>query len=136
MDEARRDFGKRIENKTPLGDGRMGNCQIMLMYNEMMIEKDVKVDGSWTPANRSDPPQRILDGQQGFQQINGGKNRFQLAGAVEKIPLINITYRGGFIKRRDPGNTCFRESVNQCQGLFNLSITITEIATETKEHCQ
>ena len=79
---------KRLQNKRALMHARMRQGEAGVVALQIVIEQDVQIEGSGTVAVFAHPSVRMLNFEQGFEQVLRGQVCFYLSHRVDEIRLV------------------------------------------------
>lgn len=128
MDKASVNFSQGDENELTLLDQRMGDLEFLRPNLFIIKEKNIKVNGSGSPANRFLSTQLRFNSLQSSKQLKGFQFRFDFYHAVDEPVLIDVTKGFCFEK----GRFCEKLILVSLQDFGDRSFTSTDFMAEIR----
>ena len=70
----------------------------MIAALQVVVHKDVEIEGSGTVAMFAHPSMMVLDIEQGFEQLVWGQASFDQRHGVDEIRLVQSAHWGGAVE--------------------------------------
>ncbi len=123
--------GEREEDKTALGQARMGDGKARGADNARTIEKDIEVEGPWGVAKGSAAAEAALDEE---QQAQKAQRRQQSAGfddAVEK-PALGAQADGLRLVERRLAQDAHMRPAEHSHGALDVQGAVADVGAKRK----
>ena len=106
----------------------MGHRQFSRLDHEFVVQKQIEVDRSRAPAFLPPAGERVLDGEQGAEQIAGRQIGLDQAGRIEKGCLLDRTaHRPGLVKPTHSQEVYTRHEPEEFERLIKLPASTAHV---------
>jgi hypothetical protein len=105
MDSIRSYLGQGNEDKATFMKPGMGNGQIGILHDQVVIEEDIQIHGTGTLGNRPFPVEHIrLDPLQFSEEVVRCEAGFKAKNGVQKAVLVDRAHRFRIIEAGEGGD--------------------------------
>lgn len=132
MEQRRRDLHAGEENKSALVQPGMGEHQGLGLENQVVVKKQIEIEGTFCPALVTDAAMLVLDRLQELQQVQGRENGGNRYDRIQVKPLpVRSTARLAFVQGggRETVDPRRRAKLLPCRQ--QMSMAVTKVGTES-----
>lgn len=132
MEQRRRDLRAGEENKSALVQPGVGERQTLGLENQVIIKKEIEIEGAFCPALAAHASVLLLDG---LQELQEGKGRKDGGNRNDRIQVKSLaarpTTRLTFVKRRSSETAYPRCRAKMLPCRQQVGMAITKVGAES-----
>ena len=136
MDVIRGYLGQGNEDEAAFMEPGMGNGQIRVLQDQVVIEEDIQIHGTGSPGNRPRAAEHIrLNPLQFSEEVVRCEAGFKAENGIQKVVLGDRTHRFRIVETGQGGDAGTGDPADFGNGPEKVQFTITKVRPKADVRC-